>query len=29
LKQGALNDDEMQFMKQFGDTVYNRHQWFM
>ncbi|MGA3243905.1 MAG: aldo/keto reductase [Bacteroidota bacterium] len=29
LKQGALADDEMQFMKQFGDAVYNRHQWFM
>jgi len=29
LRQGALNDDEMQFMKQFGDAVYNRHQWFM
>jgi len=29
LKQGALDEEEMNFMKQYGDAVYNRHQWFM
>jgi hypothetical protein len=29
LKLGPLNDDEMKFMMQYGDAVYNRHQWFM
>jgi aryl-alcohol dehydrogenase-like predicted oxidoreductase len=29
LRQGPLNEEEMQFMKQYGDAVYNRHQWFM
>ncbi|MDP2887252.1 MAG: aldo/keto reductase [Ignavibacteria bacterium] len=29
LKQGTLNEDEMHFMKQFGDSVYQNHKWFM
>ncbi|MCX6133895.1 MAG: aldo/keto reductase [Ignavibacteriales bacterium] len=29
LRQGPLNEEEMHFMKQYGDAVYNRHQWFM
>ena len=29
LSRGPLNDEEMQFVKQYGDAVYNRQQWFM
>ena len=29
LRQGPLKEDEMHFMKQFGDSVYMNHKWFM
>jgi len=29
LENGPLDDDEMKFMKEFGDAVYNRKHWFM
>jgi aryl-alcohol dehydrogenase-like predicted oxidoreductase len=29
LRDGPLNDEEMTFMKQFGDAVYNQKKWFM
>jgi aryl-alcohol dehydrogenase-like predicted oxidoreductase len=29
LRQGPLNEEEMHFMRQFGDAVYANHQWFM
>ena len=29
IRLGPLNDDEMQFMRRFGDTVYLSRKWFM
>jgi aryl-alcohol dehydrogenase-like predicted oxidoreductase len=29
IRQGPLADDEMRFMQDFGDAVYNRKKWFM
>jgi aryl-alcohol dehydrogenase-like predicted oxidoreductase len=29
LQDGPLNEDELQFMKQFGDAVHNSKRWFM
>jgi aryl-alcohol dehydrogenase-like predicted oxidoreductase len=29
LKLGMLNEEELQFMQQFGDAVYQHHKWFM
>jgi len=29
INKGPLSQDEMDFMQKFGDTVYNRKQWFM
>jgi len=29
LRQGPLNEDEMQFVKSFGDAVYRQYKWFM
>lgn len=29
LRQGPLNEEEMYFMKKFGDAVYARYKWFM
>ncbi len=29
LQEGPLNDDDLRFMQQFGDAVYNQKKWFM
>ncbi len=29
VKQGPLTDEDMQFMREFGDAVHNRKKWFM
>jgi predicted aldo/keto reductase-like oxidoreductase len=29
VKKGPLSDEEMEFMKKFGDVVYQRKKWFM
>ena len=29
LQKGPLNEEEMHFMKEFGDAVYARYKWFM
>ena len=29
VRQGPLSEDQMQFMREFGDAVYRRHRWFM
>jgi aryl-alcohol dehydrogenase-like predicted oxidoreductase len=29
VRRGALNEEEMHFMKQFGDAVYSTRKWFM
>ena len=29
IKKGPLSDEEMEFMKKFGDVVYQRKKWFM
>jgi predicted aldo/keto reductase-like oxidoreductase len=29
LRSGPLDEGEMQFMRSFGDAVYDRHKWFM
>jgi aryl-alcohol dehydrogenase-like predicted oxidoreductase len=29
VQQGPLSEEEMSFMKEFGDAVYQRKKWFM
>ena len=29
VRRGPLAEDEMRFMREFGDAVYRRGQWFM
>lgn len=29
LRQGPMNEEELHFMRRFGDAVYARHKWFM
>jgi aryl-alcohol dehydrogenase-like predicted oxidoreductase len=29
VRKGALDEDDMKFMRAFGDTVYNQKKWFM
>ena len=29
VRKGPLSEDEMQFMKRFGDYVHNQKKWFM
>ena len=29
IRQGSLNEEDMKFMKDFGDAVYKQYKWFM